>query len=518
MARFKYADKSQGLFLVVNLREQIVPGTFEWAVDYLIDEMDMSLYEQNYHNDETGAKAYPPNVLLKIIFFCYSRGIISSRNIERACIDNIIAKALADGFEPDHDTIATFISSNNKAVKDLFVQVLLKCFELKLITGEMFAIDGCKLPSNASKEWSGKLSDLKKKKADLEKLLNKVLFRHQELDRDENARKKLDSFRTTLGDDHDRRERHINRIEKKLKRINKFLSSAEAKIGISGQEVQTNITDSESARIKGPHGYIQGYNGIVTADSGNQVIVAAEAIGSGAEGGCLPEMLDNLEENMKKVTGKKKPLKKSIVLGDTGYFSEENLQEAAKRKIEVLIPDPQFRKRDSSFDDRQKYKETNTKKYFGIEEFQYNEKEDSFTCPAGETLNYKCDIEFKSRGTKGKQYRMKKSICSVCPLKGQCINRKPGKGEFRTLFIAERLYEENLSAKMRDKIDDPVYREIYSRRMQIVEPVFANMAYFKGMDKFTYRGLKKVNTQWQLYAIVHNIWKCIKPLSEKQVI
>ena len=71
---------------------------------------------------------------------------------------------------------------------------------------------------------------------------------------------------------------------------------------------------------------------------------------------------------------------------------------------------------------------------------------------------------------------------------------------------------------MRDKIDDPAYREIYSRRMQIIEPVFANMTYFKGMDKFTYRGLIKVNTQWQLYAIVNNIWKYMKGINEKQAI
>ena len=68
---------------------------------------------------------------------------------------------------------------------------------------------------------------------------------------------------------------------------------------------------------------------------------------------------------------------------------------------------------------------------------------------------------------------------------------------------------------MRDKIDNPAYREIYSRRMQIIEPVFANMRYCKGMDRFTYRGQVKVNTQWQLYIIVHNIWKCMKPLGEK---
>jgi len=513
MARFKYTDNSQGQFIQVNLQEQLLLGSFEWTVNYLIDKMDISLFEDNYHNDEKGAAAYSPRVLLKVILFCYSKGILSSRLIEKACKDNIIVKALAEDTEPDHDTIATFISSNSEAVKDLFIQVLMKCAELNLITGEMFAIDGCKLPSNASKEWSGKMSDLKKKKTDLEKLLFRILHQHKELDRNAAAKEIQEPFRKTLGEDRERHERHVRRIEAKLKKIEKFLSVSEPKLGPSGQEVQSNITDNESARIKGPHGYIQGYNGIAIADSGSQVIVAAEAIGSGAESGCLPGMLDKLQSNMEMVTGKKNPLEKSIVLGDTGYFSEDNLQEAKKRNIEVVIPDPQFRKRDPGFDDRKKYKETNVKKYFDIEDFKYNKEDDYYICPAGKILPYKIEIEFKVRGIRGKQYRCKKSVCSICHLKGQCINRKEGKGEFRSLFIAERRYEENLSEKMRGKIDNPVYRELYSRRMQIIEPVFANMTYCKGMDRFTLRTQRKVNIQWLLFSIVHNMWKCIEPLN-----
>ena len=165
----------------------------------------------------------------------------------------------------------------------------------------MFAIDGCKLPPNTSKEWSGKINDLKKKKSDLEKLLFRILHQHQELDRNDKARKIQEPFRKTLGEDSERREHHVRRIEAKLKKINQFLSASEPKLGPSGQEVQSNITDGESARIKGPHGYIQGYSGIAIADSGNHVIVAAEAIGAGAENGCFPEMLDKLQTNIQKV-------------------------------------------------------------------------------------------------------------------------------------------------------------------------------------------------------------------------
>ena len=126
MARFKYTDNSQGMFLTVNLSEQLLPDTFEWTIDYLINEIDIALFEKNYKNDELGAAAYSPKVLLKIILYCYSKGIITSRKIEKTCKDNIIVKALAEDCEPDHATIADFISKNDEAVNDLFAQIRLQ--------------------------------------------------------------------------------------------------------------------------------------------------------------------------------------------------------------------------------------------------------------------------------------------------------------------------------------------------------------------------------------------------------
>jgi len=514
MARYKHTDNSQGLFLTVNLQEQLLPDTFEWTIDYLINKIDISSFEQKYNNDNLGAAAYSPRVLLKIILYCYSKGIITSRKIEKACKDNIIVKALAEDCEPDHSTIAEFISINDKAVNDLFAQILLQCSHLKLITGEMFAIDGCKLPSNASKEWSGKFADLKKKRDKLEKYINRLLLKHKELDKDENAKNKLEKYRNTMGEDKQRRKNSVEKLENKLEKLNNFFKISTPKIGISGEEVQSNITDIESAIIKSPHGYIQGYNGITIADSGNQVIICAEAIGSGAESGAFPKMLDSLNENMKMVTKKKKPLRKALLHGDTNYFTEDNLQEAAKRKIDVLIPDPQFRQRDPYFAEKKDEKvKKKHKKTYSTEDFTYNRKTDSFVCPAGKTLYYKCDATL--RNNSGRQYRARPSDCVNCSLIENCIKRRNSKKPARALYIVYQKYDKNLSEEMRDKIDKPVNRELYSRRMQIIEPVFSHMTYCKGMNRFTMRTQKKVSTQWQLFCIVHNMWKCMKALSEK---
>ena len=520
MARFKHTNNSQGLFLTVNLKEQILPGTFEWTIDYLIDKTDMSLFEQNYHNDELGAAAYPPKMLLKVVLFCYSRGIISSRKMERACKDNIITKALAEDCEPDHATIAAFISTNSEAITDFFTQILLKCSKLKLITGEMFAIDGCKLPSNAAKEWSGKLKDLAKKRDKLKSYIGQLLLQHQELDNDKTAKKILKKFKKTMGDDKERREKTIERLKKKLEKLNIFLETAKPRIGLAGEEVKSNITDNESGFIKTAEGYVQGYNGISIVDSANQIIICAEVTGSVAESGKFPGMIENLEETMKELTGKEKPLDKSLLTGDTGFFTENNLQAADELGLEVVIPDSQFRQRDPHF--TEKKREKVKKKLFNKDDFRYNENTDIWICPNDKELRNIGEVEIgKSSGIK---YQSKGKDCAVCLIFDQCIKNRKSKiptnkkkrNPVRTLFIALKLTAENFCEKMRNKIDDPAYREIYSRRMQIVEPVFANIKHCKGMKRFSLRGENKVNAQWQLYCMVHNIGKCIKPLAEKR--
>jgi hypothetical protein len=340
----------------------------------------------------------------------------------------------------------------------------------------------------------------------------RLLLRHQELDKNEEAKKIQEPYSKTMGNDRERRERGIERLEKKLKKLEEFLKTAGQKKGVSGEEVQSNITDNESAKIKGPHGYIQGYNGIAIADSGNQIIITAEASGS-CESGNYPKMLESLEENMKAITGEKEPLEKSVCLGDTGFFSEGNLQEAKETGIEVIIPDPQFRQRDPDFEER---KEEKVKERFDKEDFRYEEKEKEYICPNGKKLEHKGKV--KLRNNEGEKYQAKASDCSVCPLIDKCIkkkNKKEGKSHKRTLYIVTRKNEENLSEKMKEKIDNPAYREIYSRRQQIIEPVFSDITYCKGMDRFTLRGTEKVDTQWKMYSIVHNIGKCIKPLMKK---
>src|ERR1039458_7848044 len=88
MARYKVVDRNPR-FLPVILDAQLMVGSFEYALDYLIDnELDISELHARYSNDVTGAPAYDPAVMLKIVLLAYSRGMVSSRAIERACREN----------------------------------------------------------------------------------------------------------------------------------------------------------------------------------------------------------------------------------------------------------------------------------------------------------------------------------------------------------------------------------------------------------------------------------------------
>jgi len=112
MAKFKPYDYRQRVLLPVSLEDQLMPGTLEFAIHNLVEKrLDLSIFEGKYRNDETGRAAYDPKILLKVVLLAYSRGLISSRKIEQACQENVVFIALACGQQPDHSTIAAFVSS-----------------------------------------------------------------------------------------------------------------------------------------------------------------------------------------------------------------------------------------------------------------------------------------------------------------------------------------------------------------------------------------------------------------------
>ncbi|MBX7058998.1 MAG: transposase [Leptospirales bacterium] len=153
------------------------------SIDIIDRRFRFSSLDTRCRNDETGAPAFDPRTLLKIILYAYSRGLYSSRAIEEACPTNVTFMALSGCAMPDCTTIAAFVASLGDEVADLFADALAVCLRLGLVGGRILAIDGCKLASNASREWSGTFSDLRKKRDKLKAQVQLVMRSHRQNDR-----------------------------------------------------------------------------------------------------------------------------------------------------------------------------------------------------------------------------------------------------------------------------------------------------------------------------------------------
>ena len=238
MPRYKPCDRSPK-FLPVVLEEQIQPGTFEFTLDYLVDfELDLSALDAQFVNDQTGASAYDPRVMLKIVLLAYARGLISSRAIERACRQNVQFMAISGDSAPSYTHIAKFVRELGGEIKPLFAQVLMSCDRLGLIGGELFAIDGVKLPSNASKERSGTHAELLHRADRLEKAAQKILDAHRAQDQG-TGEQDLDA----------RRARQIERIRAEAQATREFVARTPAKCNAKGAELKSNVTDNDSAKM-----------------------------------------------------------------------------------------------------------------------------------------------------------------------------------------------------------------------------------------------------------------------------
>lgn len=501
MAKYKHYDYSQNVMIPVSLDEQLMPGTLEFAIHALVENrMDMSIFDGRYHNDETGRWAYDPKVLLKVVLLAYSRGLMTSRKIEGACRENVTFMALSCMQYPDHSTIAAFVSSMKDEIIPLFRDILLVCDEENLLGGTFFALDGCKLSSNASKEWSGTVSDFQRKKEKMEKRVEQLLEEHVEEDKEDDKDGKGEGSSGISN-----RKKQIERLKKKAERIKEFLKENSPKIGKQGREIQSNITDNESCKMKSSHGIIQGYNGQALVDNKHQVILHAEAFGEAQDHHLVPPMLDGAKENMDAIGQGEGYFEGSTFTADSNYHDPTNLKKCEEEKLDAYIPDKRFRKRDPRFQSDKRERRRKAAR-FTLKDFQHHEKADEYLCPNGKVLRLKVKKAVVD-GVIYRRYAADREDCKGCELKTQCIRGKNVKGRYLNVPVGH--VPGNLSKAMAEKVDSEKGRKIYPQRMAIVEPVFSNIRFLKRLDRSTLRGKTKVNIQWLLYCMIHNIGKIV---------
>ena len=515
MPRFKPYDYRQSLLVPLTLEEQLPAGSLEYALHHLIEErIEESWFEDLYANDEIGRPAYSPKLLLKVILLGYARGLLGSRRLERACKENVTFMAISCGLRPDHSTLAAFVDKLQGRIEVIFSEVLLVCHEEGLLSGTHLSLDGLKLPANASREGSGTFQELRLKAGKLQRKLSEKLAEHRRQDR-------LDKKRAATGDDRSRekaaRQASLHRLRQKAERLSAFLKEAEPKLGARGNEVQSNVTDNDSAKMQTSHGVVQGYNAQALVDEKHQVIVHGLPSGSGQDHRQVAPMLAGAKE-MLELSGlsEELPLEKARLSADCNYHSEENLKACEEHGVDAYIPDNHFRQRDPRFASQERHKSPFREKKgrFGVADFTYDARHDCYVCAQGKELTCQSASHATGDGHRYRRYRAKARDCTACPLRSKCIARG---GTRKSLAIPLGEEPATRTARMRQRIDTAPARAIYGRRLAIVEPVFANLRSNKRLDRFTYRGLAKVSVQWLLYCLVHNIEK-LAHLSRKYAV
>ncbi|OHC07557.1 MAG: transposase [Planctomycetes bacterium RIFOXYD2_FULL_41_16] len=500
MARYKHIDTSPR-FIAVDLQRQLHPGTFEHALNYLVDhELDLTRFDARYKNDLTGASAYPPAMLLKVVLFAYSRGIVSSRGIECACRDHVTFIALSGDSAPHYTTFAAFVSTLDGEIGPLFKEILLICDRMGLIGREMFAIDGVKLPSNASKSRSGTRADFQRQADKMEAAAKAMLARHREND--------ALTVEPTLAE---KDTRQVERLERESAQLRQWLADhPEDRKGAKGKVIKSNRTDNDSAKMATSKGVIQGYTGVAAVDDRHQIIVEAQAHGTGSEQALLMPMVEATAPLCTPDT---------LITADAGYHSDANLKALAEQDRPALIADNQMRKRDERFKNQAKYKAQpdplydkahpkKTASHYRPKDFDYDPDAGTCICPAGKML-YQNGANCNHNGHLAVKFQGALRDCVPCTLRDRCL-RKPETTKTRQVcFFYGKAAGGALSYsdRMKRAIDSDRGRALYGGRFATVEPVFGNLRHNKGLDRFTLRGQKKVDTQWKLFCLVHNIEK-----------
>lgn len=349
---------------------------------------------------------------------------------------------------------------------------------------ELFAIDGCKLSSNAAKEWSGTFNELQQKRDKLRRQIQHHIKEHARLD----TQAVQDDVRLA------RIKQTIATLDQAHERIDTFLKVASPRTGQGKRatEVKSNITDNESAKMTTSKGTLQGYTAVAAVDSKHQIIVDAQAFGEGQEHHVLQPVLQTIETRYRRLVIHDKIYQTGTrITADTGYANEANMHYLHDNRIDGYIPDNQFRKRDPKFAD---YKTTHS------------------TCPAGEAMWLRSDLIDK-HGHRKLFFEGRLTKCRACHLKDQCLrnpdspNTRKGHGRQVSFIIERATRAPNYTDWMKRRVDSDQGKQIYSQRMAVVEPVFANIGMNKGLNRFSLRGRRKVQGQWQLYCMVHNIEK-----------
>jgi transposase len=468
----KAYSQHQSLMFPPHVRDFLPDDHPAVIINDIIESLDLTTFYQKLSSE--GAQAYHPKMMLKILVYAYAHRIFGSRKIQAALSESIAFIFLAAWQKPDFRTISDFRKNNRARFLEIFAQSVDICRRLGMVSLGHLAIDGSKFKANASDK---RTYDQKH----IDHAIQKLVEQAEQIDAQEDQLFGVENAGDQIPD---KIRRQKDRLEK-LKQIKKQLQD-------SGKE-KINATDADAVFMKTGSGVRTCYNAQIAVDEKYQVIVAAQVTDQPSD----TELLLPMVEKAEKAIG---PIEK--LSADSGYSSGENLQELTAKGIDAYIPDTNYQ---GQLRGKQ---EAPGEQFFAKSCFQRDELQDCFICPAGKRLNFSHFLKTKGKG-RSRMYRCRDF--KTCPLKSRCTKGRGG----RSIII--NAYDDQFRA-MRNKLDSAYGKRLYARRQSIVEPVFGHIKESLGFRRFLLRGIEKVNGEFAIVCIAHNLRKIINALKPRRLV
>lgn len=535
--KFKEYEMKRLQLLPPSLESLVPENHIVRVVNKLIDRIDLRFIENKYKG--IGRSPYNPSMLIKIIIFSYTQRIFSGREMAKLLRENITYMWISGGNTPDFRTINRFRSETLKEeINKIFSEVLELLISEKYIKLENYFLDGTKIEANANKYtfvWKKSTEkhneNLKGKIKELLKSIDEIGVLEEKL---YEGKDYPEVEKPTISDDkieivskninmQTKKEKNNDSdddidssgLGEKLEKIkakaetsnNKLLKNAvklierdyqprlikyEKHIKILGERNSFSKTDTDATfmRMKEDHmrnGQLKaGYN--IQTGTENQFIVGYSVHQKPGDTTCLIPHL----EKVKELLGNKMP--KNIV-ADAGYGSEENYEYIKENNLGNYVKYNTFHKEETRKYKNDIYKSAN---------FKYNEKEDTFLCPTGREMEFLNErSERTENGYTNKLRYYKCSSCSGCSEKELCTKAK----DDRIIQVNFNLIEHRKAAK--ENLWSEKGIALRKQRSIDVEPVFGMIKGNRHFKRFLLRGIEKVNIEWGIIAIAHNIKKMV---------
>jgi len=503
---FKEQTSQQIVLFPANIGERIPENHPVRIVNQVVDNLKIDDIFSQYKGG--GASSFHPKMMLKVLFYSYFNNIYSCRKIEKALQENIHFMWLSGNSTPDYRTINHFRGKRLKEhIQKLFAEIVKMLHELNLVSLDIQFVDGTKIESASNKYtfvWRG---SIEKNKEKLEQKIKSVL---EEIESNiktdntaeikevpkvnpENLKTKIEELNSRLSELNKKQKKEVHKLEKEhLPRLIKY----NIQLDILGNRNSYSKTDEDATfmRMKEDHmknGQLKpAYN--VQISTEKQFITNFSIHQRPGDTATLISHLDQFKELYEKQSEK--------LVADAGYGSEENYNYAHTNEIGAFVKYNYFHKQE---------KRAFKKDIFHVENLYYNPEKDFFVCPMGQRMERTgtgkriSELGYESQIT---YYQAKR--CDGCPLRGQCHKSKSN----RTLEINHQL--RNYKQKARELLLSEEGRKLRGQRAIEPEAVFGQIKFDNKFNRFTLRSLSKINIEFGIIAISHNLRKLTNVLSK----